>query len=104
MAGHSGTPCDHEVTGCGVTSPYGGGLENFPRFLESWSGFSLTFRGSLVSLSFAQQATGLWSYGSYYQAPIRDWRFDTRFNLPENMPPGTPVVGNVIHTAFRPIF
>ena len=30
MAGHSGTPCDHEVAPCGITSPYGGGLENFP--------------------------------------------------------------------------
>ena len=102
MAGHSGTPCDHEASGCGATSPYGGGLENFPRFLERWSGKSLTFRGSLVSLSFAQQATGLWN-GAYYSPPIRDWEFDMRFNDPANMPPGTPVVGNVIHTAFRPI-
>ena len=103
LAGHSGTPCDHEEPGCGVTSPYGGGLENFPRFLERWTGRSLTFRGSLVSLSFAQQATGLWG-GAYYSPPIRDWEFDTRFDDPANMPPGTPVVGNVIHTAFRPVF
>ncbi len=60
MAGHSGTPCDHEVPGCGVSSPYGGGLENFPRFLEDWNPEILMFRGSLVSLTFAQQATGLW--------------------------------------------
>ena len=102
MAGHSGTPCDHEASGCGATSPYGGGLENFPRFLERWSNKSLTFRGSLVSLSFSQQATGLWG-GAHYSPPIRDWEFDMRFNDPANMPPGTPVVGNVIHTAFRPI-
>ena len=102
MAGHTGTPCDHEVAGCGATSPYGGGLENFPRFLERWTGQALTFRGSLVSLSFSQIATGLWN-GGYYSPPVRDWEFDMRFNDPVNMPPGTPVVGNVIHTAFRPI-
>ena len=34
LAGHAETPCDHHAPGCGATSPYGGGLENFPRFLE----------------------------------------------------------------------
>ncbi len=103
MAGHSGTPCDHEVSPCAATVPYGGGLENFPRFLEDWNPEVLMFRGSLVSLTFAQQSTGLWG-GAYYNPPVRDWEFDSRFNEAENMPPGTPVVGNVIHTAFRPIF
>ena len=104
LAGHSGTPCDHEAGGCGISSPYGGGLENFPRFLEDWNPEILMFRGSLVSLSFSQQATGLWGNGPYYRPPVRDWEFDMRFDQPENMPPGTPVVGNVIHTAFRPVF
>ena len=104
MAGHSGTPCDHEVAGCGITSPYGGGLENFPRFLEDWNPEILMFRGSLVSLTFSQQSTGLWGNGPYYRPPVRDWEFDMRFDDPVNMPPGTPVVGNVIHTAFRPVF
>ncbi len=103
MAGHSGTPCDHEEVGCGATSPYGGGLENFPRFLENWSGRTLTYRGSLVSLYFPQQSSGSWG-GHYYNAPGRDWAFDLRFNDPANLPPGTPVVGNVIHTAFRPVY
>ena len=104
LAGHSGTPCDHEVAGCGVSSPYGGGLENFPRFLEDWNPEILMFRGSLVSLTYSQQSTGLWGNGPYYRPPVRDWEFDMRFDDPANMPPGTPVVGNVIHTAFRPIF
>ena len=104
MAGHSGTPCDHEVVGCGVSTLYGGGLENFPRFLEDWNPEILMFRGSLVSLMFAQQATAQWACCDYYRPPVRDWEFDTRFNDPNNMPPGTPVVGNVIHTAFRPVF
>ena len=104
LAGHTGTPCDHEAVGCGVTSPYGGGLENFLRFLENWNPPTLLFRGSLVSLTFSQQATAQWACCDYYGPPIRDWEFDTRFDDPVNMPPGTPVVGNVIHTAFRPVF
>jgi hypothetical protein len=105
LAGHSPTPCDHEVAPCGATSPYGGGLENYLRFLENWGGGRTAFyRGSLVSLHFTQQAPeGSWG-GSYYNPPTRDWAFDTRFEDPANLPPGTPVVGNVIHTAYRPIF
>ena len=82
LAGHSGTPCDHEVGGCGVSSPYGGGLENFPRFLEDWNPEILLFRGSLVSLTYAVQSTGLWGNGPYYRPPVRDWEVDQRFDQP----------------------
>ena len=101
MAGHSGTPWDWYPSN--GNAPYGGGLENFPRFLENWSGRTLTYRGSLVSLYFPQMSTGAWG-GHYYNPPGRDWAFDLRFNDPANLPPGTPVVGNVIHTAFRPVY
>ncbi|MEE8062392.1 MAG: hypothetical protein V3T16_11215, partial [Gemmatimonadales bacterium] len=60
--------------------------------------------GSLVSLSESIYATAPWSYGIYYRAPARDWHFDMRFESPSDLPPGTPVVGNVIHTAFRPVY
>jgi hypothetical protein len=100
LAGHTGTACDHEVCG---TNPYGGGLENYLRFLENWSGDTAFYRGSLVSLHYSRYADGPWG-GGYYTPPNRDWAFDTRFEDPANLPPGTPVVGNVIHTAFRPIF
>ncbi len=106
LAGHSATPCDHEDAGCsgGYTDFYGGGIENFPRFLESWgSSNPFTYRGSLVSLHTSQIAIGTWN-GSYYSPPKRDWQFDTRFEDPANLPPGTPVVGQVIRTAFRPVY
>ncbi|HSM16832.1 MAG TPA: hypothetical protein VK845_07530 [Gemmatimonadales bacterium] len=105
LAGHTPTPCDHELPGCpgGYADFYGGGVENFPRFLENWSGVTLTYRGSLVSLHFSAKAAGTWN-GTYYTPPTRDWRFETRFHDPANLPPGTPVVGNVIHTAFRPVY
>jgi hypothetical protein len=74
---------------------YSGGLENLPRFLESWSGKTFTYRGSMIDLWFSQQATGTWSYGSYYTAPNRDWAFDADLLNPANLPPGTPVVNIV---------
>jgi len=74
---------------------YSGGLENLPRFLEKWDGKSFTYRGSMIDLWFSQQATGNWSYGSYYTAPTRDWAFDTALLNPANLPPGTPVVNIV---------
>jgi hypothetical protein len=105
LAGHSATPCDHEDAGCagGYDDFYGGGIENFPRFLETWSGVQFIYRGSLVSLDVAQRAVGTWN-GTYYSPPKRDWQFDTRFEDPANLPPGTPVVGVVIRTAFRPVY
>ncbi|MGH7646250.1 MAG: hypothetical protein ACREMR_11765 [Gemmatimonadales bacterium] len=105
LAGQWATPCDHEVVGCtgGYDDFYGGGIENFPRFLETWSGVSMHYVGSLVSLHSSVTSTGTWN-GRYYNPPRRDWQFDTRFRDPANLPPGTPVVGNVIHTAFRPVY
>ena len=56
-AGHSATPCDvnRVAPACVPTAPppftggaypnYGGGLENFPRFLENWGGVTMTYRG-----------------------------------------------------------
>jgi hypothetical protein len=70
-----------------------GGLENAIRFLEDWSGKTFTYRGSIVSLWHTQQATGDHrccgvGAGQYYNAPIRDWGYDTLFDTTQ--PPGTP--------------
>ena len=107
LAGHSPTTCDWQRAGC--SSPaYGGGLENFPRFLEQWGGVTFTYTGSLVSLFFSQYSHGLWGNttngGAYYGAPTRNWQFDTNFRFPERLPPGTPSVGTVLQTAYRPIY
>ncbi len=105
LAGHSATPCDHEDAGCagGYEDFYGGGIENFPRFLETWSGITLKYVGALVSIHESVISNSTWN-GTYYSPPVRDWSFDTRFKDPTNLPPGTPVVGDVIHTAFRPVY
>jgi hypothetical protein len=111
LAGHSPTTCDFARAGCS-NPDYGGGLENFPRFLENWSGVTFRYTGSLVSLFMNRYSTGLWGnstnvgYGNnaYYNAPTRDWSFDVNFRFPERLPPGTPSVGTVLQTAFRPLY
>jgi len=108
MLGMVRTPCDWFEATCaadGSTSYYqdwySGGLENAPRFLENWSGVTLRWRGSLVSLYESEHATGTWN-GSYYSPPVRDWGFDIDFLDPANLPPGTPLVGQVLQTGQRP--
>ncbi len=79
---------------------YSGGLENLPRFLEKWDGRTFTYKGSMVDLWFSEQATGVWSYGSYYTAPDRNWSFDMDFLNPANLPPGTPQVNAVLKVSW----
>ncbi len=84
IAGHSPT---EDGTG------YGGGLENLMRFVEDWSGETITWRGSINSLWYSEQATGLWIYGEpFYKAPNRDWGFDQSLLDIANLPPGTPII------------
>ncbi len=76
-----------------TTGHYNGGVENLPRFLENWSGRTFRYRGSLIDLWYSEQATGPWRYGSpVYNAPNRDWEFDTDFSNPNLLPPATPKV------------
>lgn len=75
---------------------YNGGLENLPRFLEKWTDKTLKIRGSMVDLWESAQATGEWSYGTFYTAPDRDWGFDSDLLDPNKMPPGTPMVNIVV--------
>ena len=71
---------------------YNGGLENLPRFHESWSGVKCHITGSFVNLWESQHATGKWKYGSdRYKAPGRMWGYDPAFNQVKNLPPYTPM-------------
>lgn len=74
---------------------YSGGAENFPRFLENWSGKDLTYYGSMVELYKSQQAIAKWTCcGPVYSPPIRQWYFDTNFKtIP---PPGSLMVYSYI--------
>lgn len=68
---------------------YNGGLENYPRFHEDWSGDTLLYRGSFVSLNKPVHAIGSWARQSY-SPPNRDWNYDTSFNNAADLPPITP--------------
>ncbi len=103
LAGNSETPCDVRV--CGGAPPYGGGLENFPRFIENWGGVPFNYTGSLVSLFPSAQSGRPWNNGTnYYSPPIRNWGFDTRFRNPLLLPPGTPRLGSVLQISYRNVF
>lgn len=74
-----------------VTGNYNGGLENYPRLHEDWSGVDLNIKGSFVELWNSAMATGNWVYGSpQYTAPDRKWNYNTNFNNTANLPPFTP--------------
>lgn len=74
-----------------TSTNYNGGVENLPRFLETWSGKKFIWRGSMINLWNSLQADGLWS-GVYYDPPIRDWAYDTDLDDPSKLPPETPRV------------
>jgi Tfp pilus assembly protein PilE len=69
---------------------YSGGAENFPRFLENWSGFTLTYYGSMVELYSSEQATGIWGQDNVYSPPDRNWHYDSGFQV--HPPPGSIMV------------
>ncbi|HSQ01381.1 MAG TPA: hypothetical protein VL049_29520 [Candidatus Dormibacteraeota bacterium] len=79
-------------------SAYNGGLENYPRFHENWSGTTLNYQGSFVSLGDATHVNGAWcgtggsnsSGCNIYNPPTRAWNFDPGFNNAANLPPLTP--------------
>ena len=71
---------------------YSGGVENFLRLLENWSGYTVTYNGSIVVLFQSQYATSFWGNSTYYNAPTRKWGFDTKFNQQSGLPPMTPQV------------
>lgn len=73
-----------------VGSSYSGGVENFPRFHESWSGDRFRYRGSMVALFNSEVATGGWGSASY-DPPTREWGFSKMFQ-DGRQPPGTPMI------------
>lgn len=78
-----------ETTG----AAYNGGLENYPRFHESWGG-ALTYNGSFVSLGTPRHVDGPWcgtgNVCNIYNPPNRVWQYDPAFNNVANLPPLTP--------------
>ena len=81
-----------------------GGVHNFLRYLENWSGVFSHYRGSMVSFYFAHYGTGAFKTGEVYSPPNRDYSFDDDFRQAANMPPGTPVLLNITNLAYHQDF
>jgi hypothetical protein len=83
-----------------------GGLHNFLRFLENWSGNVLNYKGSLVSLYYSNYNTGTFKCCNYvvYEPPTRNYKFDPLFAQPQNLPPGTPMFRDIDNLSYRQDF
>ena len=76
---------------------YGGGMENFPRFLESWGLLNVcTYNGSMVKLFPSLYATNIWGSANVYDPPSRNWAYDINFDDATKLPPLTPGVLKVV--------
>jgi hypothetical protein len=72
-----------------TATTWGGGINNFPRFVECWNGVPNRIIGSLVigyRSVYQRQRYHLFSY----RPPDRLWSFDTNLASPARQPPGTP--------------
>ena len=78
-----------------------GGVHNFLRYIEDWSGATLHYRGSLVSLYYSQYATGIYKCCTLvYNPPTRDYYFDSDFLTPNLLPPGTPMLQDIENLSY----
>jgi hypothetical protein len=77
-----------------------GGVHNFLRYIENW-GTTLHYRGSIVSLYYAQYATGIYKCCNLvYSPPTRDYYFDKDFLTPTQLPPGTPMLQDIENLSY----
>jgi hypothetical protein len=88
-----------ETSGCN----YSGGMENFPRFLETWGSANVfTYNGSMVRMFPSLYATNVWGKANVYAPPARRWAYDINFsNL--LLPPMTPGLLTVLRGSWATI-
>lgn len=78
---------------------YGGGMENFPRFLETWGLLNqFTFNGAMVKMFPSLYATNTWGGNNVYSPPARAWSYDLNFDNPSKLPPLTPGLFKVVRS------
>jgi Tfp pilus assembly protein PilX len=84
---------------------YSGGLNNYMRFVEDWSGQTFNYNGSMVSLGTPLEFSGWFRSGSkpdsYFSPPNRNFTYDTSFNAFPSLPPMTPSVIYLQQDVFR---
>ncbi|MFI5356214.1 MAG: hypothetical protein ACHQ4G_02645 [Opitutales bacterium] len=93
-------PVQTEVSSCFLTGivtttshQTSGGLHNFPRLLENWSGTGLYIRGSMICLFSSVVATEPWSLGIYTGAG-RYWGMNVGLSSPNHHIPLEPIMLN----------
>ncbi len=70
------------VATTGGGSSYSGGVENYMRFNEDWSGGVIArYRGSIIALYNSEVATGPWGQANY-KVPLRQMAYDYMFQGP----------------------
>jgi len=79
-----------------------GGVHNFFHYMERWSGDTLNYVGSLVSLYRSHQTIGLMKCCAItYSPPTRNFTFDLEFLVPSQLPPGSPRFRDINNLSFR---
>lgn len=90
-------PTRLNTSGVGTNDQWAGGVHNFVRFLENWSGDTYRSRGSVVCLFENEVSLRPWYQGDYtywYNFPTRDVGYHVYF-AGGRFPPGLPVLRTV---------
>jgi Tfp pilus assembly protein PilX len=83
---------------------YSGGMENFPRFLESWGLANVfTYNGSMIKMFPSLYATNVWGKANVYDPPARNWAYDANFGDSTKLPPKTPSLLKVIRSQWATV-
>ncbi|MGD9561170.1 MAG: hypothetical protein AB7F88_03010 [Pyrinomonadaceae bacterium] len=86
----------------GISPRLNGGVHNFKRFLERWTGERLNYSGSLINLYNSRNNNGSFKCcNTVYDPPYRNWVFDSTFLDPTRIPPGTPFFQYAQTTGFE---
>lgn len=102
LAGDTKTSLNGTPNQGGGNPRMAGGVHNFKRFLENWSGKRLNYAGSLINLFNSHNNNGAFKCCAVvYSPPNRNWVFDTTFLDPNRLPPGTPFFQSIQLTGFQ---
>ncbi|HQU94142.1 MAG TPA: hypothetical protein PLK77_17725, partial [Pyrinomonadaceae bacterium] len=86
----------------GISPRLNGGVHNFKRFLEKWTGDNLNYAGSLINLFNSHNNNGAFKCcNTVYDPPRRNWVFDSTFLDPTRLPPGSPFFQYIQTTGFE---
>jgi Tfp pilus assembly protein PilX len=105
VAAGKNIPFPQPAWGAGNDFGTDGGLHNFLRYLENWNGQQLFYNGSLVSMYYSEYDTGVFKCCAVvYNPPTRSYSFDTLFLNPSGLPPGTPMLQDLVNLSYHQNF